>query len=512
MPDCLRRLWRYYSSYYADLHNDMESPLLDPALLCFTGDRVVKEAALTPEDIDLLLAHGLVKEIDPEQISGWLHVFTVRELKSTGPRRRLITEPFVNDVLPIDDEYRFALPGPHTVIDHARRFMTSRRAKFRPRVYATCVDLQYFYGQLPLDERLKPAHCFVAGGKTYSLQTVPTGGRHVVGYAQCILLSLLDGIRSVSARSVTATVDGYIDNVRIMSDSAVFACECVESLYTLASSAGLTFNESLSEALAQFTEEQHEFLGFVFDMRNGKVTLQQKLKSKLAAGIGTVSAHASTWKEVEKLAGVWMHACQLDRSFLTSAFHVLKYLRRRAREQLDGTQPAAVWRSIVPLWQSQLTRLQNVCHNLLRGLGSASTLYTDASLSGWGAVAVLPSGACVTLSGAWTAWESSNLHINELEVEAVRRALQYLSLPRNSQLHLVIDNTTAKAVISKGRSSAFFINKRVEEIQQYLRRQRWNISSVSYIASAENPADWFSRVSQSLPSTSSEFNVTSESM
>ena len=75
-------------------------------------------------------------------------------------------------------------------------------------------------------------------------------------------------------------------------------------------------------------------------------------------------------------------------------------------------------------------------------------LWTDASLSGWGA----HSDKGHYCQGLWSIQEET-LHINTLEVPAVIRAIESLNL-HDLHISLHIDNEVAKFVINKLRSKA----------------------------------------------------------
>jgi hypothetical protein len=119
-----------------------------------------------------------------------------------------------------------------------------------------------------------------------------------------------------------------------------------------------------------------------------------------------------------------------------------------------------------------------------------AVLVTDASMSGWGAILFLPNGEVHQASAKWSEHElKGNPHINVLELRAARKGfLSFTSFIAGSHVNLYLDNTTAIRTIEKGNSNSFWIC-------QELMRFKLPIPSlsVSYIASAQNPADESSR-------------------
>jgi ribonuclease HI len=118
------------------------------------------------------------------------------------------------------------------------------------------------------------------------------------------------------------------------------------------------------------------------------------------------------------------------------------------------------------------------------------TLYSDASLSGWGAVLHDNiRSTTVATGGRWTPSEARR-HINELEVMAVVQAFRAFDL-RGADVHVLVDNTSALAGIKRGYSAAYAINNRLGELAELTSELR--ILSVDYVASEDNWADAPSR-------------------
>jgi ribonuclease HI len=128
------------------------------------------------------------------------------------------------------------------------------------------------------------------------------------------------------------------------------------------------------------------------------------------------------------------------------------------------------------------------------------TLYTDASLTGWGAYCPQLDAH---LSGRWSNQTlSSHRHIQELELQAVINALTQLSLPPSASIHLYTDNIACKAYITKwgGRRSPQMRALSFQLWELCLRRQV-SLDAVSYIKSQDNHiADQLSRLPRQLSS------------
>lgn len=123
------------------------------------------------------------------------------------------------------------------------------------------------------------------------------------------------------------------------------------------------------------------------------------------------------------------------------------------------------------------------------------TLYTDASLAGWGAVLINSAGAVYVVGGQWN--DSKTLKssdISWLEARAVRYAMTAFRdiIERHKTIQLRIDNTSVVAAYDRGRGRAAAIHVEVIETIEWLREKGITVR-VAYIESAKNPADCVSR-------------------
>lgn len=117
------------------------------------------------------------------------------------------------------------------------------------------------------------------------------------------------------------------------------------------------------------------------------------------------------------------------------------------------------------------------------------TVYSDASLKGWGAA--LNDVSC---GGQWSSEEAKN-HINYLELSAALFALQcFVDEISNSHVKIMIDNTSAVGMINKmGSAKSDSCNKLVFKIWQFcIKNNIW--LTAAHIPGCNNVvADWESR-------------------
>ena len=92
-------------------------------------------------------------------------------------------------------------------------------------------------------------------------------------------------------------------------------------------------------------------------------------------------------------------------------------------------------------------------------------IYTDASLSGFGGVALSSDGMDWVIAGRWSRIQHG-LHINLLELIAVRKILFNSAriFLQGAAIDIVLDNTTAMYQLIKGRSNLFKQNAQLHAI------------------------------------------------
>ena len=232
---------------------------------------------------------------------------------------------------------------------------------------------------------------------------------------------------------------------------------------------------------------QYDFLGVQFNHQRSGTWVRarpltvEKLQQKIFLNIShpTLRQCLGTFGQL-----VWLSLIQ--RIPLSEFSICYKFLRRRVGWNLDAK--CNVWRCSIGEWEKWHARAAgNTWRKVSESNVIATHLFSDASLSGFGAVAFRSDESVAVTAGMWSDEEKTK-HINILETLAVVRAVNTLDMDTN--IHLHIDNTTALFSIRRGRSNNFHTNNCIKFLQHC-----GNILlSVEYVKSAENPADPFSRI------------------
>ena len=220
------------------------------------------------------------------------------------------------------------------------------------------------------------------------------------------------------------------------------------------------------------------------------------MRTKLSAIGDTIEKEHVTLREVMKCTSLLMYASAVTGTNKAEFYWVMKFMRRRASEQALLDEAAAIWPSVQALWRCwaelELQAPPRIWHKSEQ-MGTA-TMYTDASLDGWGAICFRGDGSLAIRAGKWSehdirqATTNGNLNINVLEALAVCRAFE--SIEFSEAVHLKVDNTSVVHRLPKGFSKSFQLNLILGQLHQFNSR----IIDITYVESAKNIADKLSRL------------------
>ncbi len=203
-----------------------------------------------------------------------------------------------------------------------------------------------------------------------------------------------------------------------------------------------------------------------------------------------------TMQDFASIMGILVNANTVVAACPSKYYYVYKFMRRRAQQQLPDNAPVRVWPSTVPIlkeWISDMLFAAPRDMSAPPPARASCILVTDASLVGFGAILFFK-GKAYSFRGAWPEWVLRlRMPIVELEGKTVLIAALLFSgqFPelRQANWDIVVDNTTFQQVVLKGRSPSYHLNEAVT----FLLDVGISIRSVAYIASADNPADCFTR-------------------
>jgi hypothetical protein len=191
-----------------------------------------------------------------------------------------------------------------------------------------------------------------------------------------------------------------------------------------------------------------------------------------------------------------MYASVIAGILMPKYYYAVKFARRRLNELTRQSKdvgdklhiPSAML-VLLEAWSAEVSRAQ-AWSPPLRSTIMDVTMFTDASLTGWGAVLMGPDG----VFGTGAAWRSP-VEINHAEVDAVYNGLLAYNekLPKGTHILLYVDNTSAQYGIHKGHSKSQNVSHSLYNLLTLCRDKHW-ILYPQYIKTSENPADEWSRM------------------
>jgi hypothetical protein len=474
------------------------------------------------EDLDImeLLRRFQIREVSKELILAWCVVFTVLEILKE--RRRLITAPELNEGS--ENQVRSFEGIEIATVEVARVAVLMERAFH--------MDFPWFFGQFRLSESAQRfygfAHHFNDGCvKYFVLVAVPTGSRFVPLLAQTLALAISRSALRDTAKSALmtereiyaqTTLDVCLDNCRIAGRTWIVdkASRFFETRCRLL---GLTTNEPVGELATQYT-----FLGVSYDHVTGCVQTGTNMVTKLKnmfAELQSREDDKSSFKlrDLLRFLGVLVYTSRIHDIHAGPFYHFYACLRRKLnRSTADLDSSVSLWAAAAQqlrAWLVLIMATQQTRVNL--ETNTKFSLFTDASLRGWGAVLI--AGPCIsscaeairadfsdttmTMTTQCGIFYCSEI-IAVLEARAVLYGLRMFSTlvnPRRSQMvrtspariNCFVDNESVRYALTKGRSNNYAINSIIIEIVNILDRLQCEARWIR-IPSANNIADCLTRI------------------
>ena len=419
---------------------------------------------LSDEDIRVLRSASFIEEISVNQVRGFVSTFSVDE--TTKGRRRWIVHPqYFNEMYSaIQLPYDLALHSIDQIINDSESGVS----------YLT--DFSAWFHQFEIHQAARPFFCFKHGDKLFACTRIPMGATVCpnIGHLASIAIA-----RAVT--NVHTTV--YIDNIRFTSRTP---CGILEKFRSTCKEIGAGVGECNGPL------QEYDFLGVHFKPVGGSlmVSAATSFIDKLFPCASSIDDPDATIRDILRLFGKLMYGSRILSLKCAKYYYAFKFLRRRCGIDLDNL--AVLWPSSKQSWRTWLDEVQSNpprCSQVPTA-SRMSSLFTDASMSGYGAFAIRSDSSCVALAGEWAPQEQHR-HINELEARAVELALSNLDLDQN--IVVFIDNTSAGYALAKGRSKNFIMNF----VAKRIREKNYIIHDFIFIKSEDNPADPFSRIYES---------------
>ncbi len=242
-----------------------------------------------------------------------------------------------------------------------------------------------------------------------------------------------------------------------------------------------------------------DFIGVTWDLRAGTMRIADKTYNKIPAII-PASMKAG---EAEKLCGRLLFASAVAQLPIVHFYFAMKIFKRNSHRLNTGAYDAEHVISINPLKEVQRWRDAIAKHTrpvFVRSAPNRATadLFTDATLTNWGAILVLSDGRLFVHGGKFDDGVEHPIHVREAEAVAFAfghfgQLLQHLA--SSNALHAIVvhvDNTTVEHNLRRGTTKVDAMQPVIQRVLDDSLRLRINIE-MRRIGSKENPSDATSR-------------------
>lgn len=343
----------------------------------------------------------------------------------------------------------------------------------RKNCYMATVDLKEAYYSVPVHKSHRKYLRFQWGNKFFQFTCLPNGLASAPRMFTKILKPVYSNLRSQGLENV-----GFIDDTYLQGDTIEECANNMSQTKTLFKSLGFTINEEKS---SPEPKQEISFLGYWLNSKSMTVSLTESKAENIVKFCTTVlSSQSVKIREVAQLVGL-MVAYSHGVMYAPLFYHDLEREKTQAlmfnKGNFDATMKISdSTKGDINWW---ILNAHSSCNPLDHGAPDI-TIYSDASLSGWG-------GVCngLTARGIWSHTEKQ-YHINYLEIFACFLVLKSLCSSK-SDVHIrcMIDNTTAIAYVNKMGGTKQKCNEITKQLWLWcIDRNIW--LSASHIPGKEN--------------------------
>ena len=425
------------------------------------------DSSLCKKEIDRLLFKSVIREVDFDKDQYLSTYFLVD--KSSGDKRFILNLKSLNK---------------HLLTQHFKmEDLKVASYLLSPKCFMATIDLEDAYFLVPIHSSHRKFLRFSFRGILYEFQVLPFGLATAPFIFTKIMKPVVSYLREKNFLSIV-----YLDDFLLLGNSLTECLDNVDS--TIYNNVGFIIN--LKKSKLEPSQEQ-KFLGFILDSDNMVISLPEDKRLALLQKLNYLSTQkACKIRDFASLIGSLVSICRaVPYGFLyTRSFERQKFLACRDSENdYNAKMPLPLSLKEDFLWWLRTLSRPKVSKTLLP-FTPACEIFTDASLSGWGA-----SKNGNRTHGWWSEDEKAE-HINFLELKAVEYGLRCFANDLHSQdILLRIDNTTAIAYINKmGSIQIPKLADLVKSIWQWAEERNLYLFA-SYISSSDNTvADSESRV------------------
>ena len=384
------------------------------------------ERLVLRQELEEMVAKGAVTRVpDSMKHEGYYSRYFLVPKRDGGKRPILNLKPFNKFVR----KYKFRLIGTRSLLAMVRRGD-----------WFTSIDLKDAFFHVPVTTRHRKYLRFCLEGECYQYTCLPFGYKlSPITFSRCVKSALgvllRKGIR----------VAWYLDDLLIMAESPELAIHHTREVMEHMQYMGFNINWKKS---APWPSCQASYLGLSLDSVSMTATItRERWEATQIALNQCVPGGEMRYAAVKRLLGLLSSAHQVVPLGLLYMRRLQLWYNSIHRRFGDEHRYNRCWVS-VPLNVAQdLNYWHSACSDIVGvPMGPRvleATIYTDASLQGWGAIMGM-----ITARGLWP--RGHRIHINALEMEAVWWALQHFAhLLTGRDILIMTDSMTTKAYINR---------------------------------------------------------------
>jgi len=322
----------------------------------------------------------------------------------------------------------------------------------------------------------------------YIPTSIPTGSSSAPKLAQILAIA----IANAATESTSVNRDVFIDNIRFSSGSNVLGI--MNKATNICRTIGVTMND---DETVYSDAGVYKFLGVMYDHQKKTVELSDGIKEKLKTIRSKFEAKemSTTVHDFQSMFGLLSWSSMVVKHHTAQYYLIYKFMRKKcgSKGPDDTVQNWPSTNDVWTNWASNLLYHPKRCVEAEKQKETI-TIISDASLIGWGGF-VFASNLVLAFAGRWHRKHSAR-EINLLEAKAVLFILKAMKERgmTNQSVKVIVDNTSVQSGLNKGRSRSFKLNCCLLGILKLVRSMGIILTTVEYINTKLNPADFLSRL------------------